>query len=31
MCSLDSFHVEVEDPGFGIGADGGIARVGEGA
>lgn len=31
MCALDGFHVEVEGAGFGVGADGGITGVGEGA
>lgn len=31
MRAFDGFHVEVEDPGFGRGADGGVAGVGEGA
>ena len=31
MRSLDGFHVEVQRAGFGVGADGGIARVGKGA
>lgn len=29
MRSLDGFHVKVESAGFGIRADGCIARVGE--
>ena len=29
MRPLDGFHVEVKDPGFGVGADGGVARVGK--
>ena len=29
MCSLDGLHVEVENARLGIGADGGVAGVGE--
>ena len=29
--AFDGFHVEVKDPRFGRGADGGVAGVGEGA
>ena len=31
MCALDGLHVEIEGSGVWIGADGGIAGVGEGA
>ncbi len=29
MRSLNGFHIEIEGPGFGVGTDGGIARIGE--
>lgn len=31
MRPLNGLHVEVESAGFGVGADGGVAGVGEGA
>lgn len=31
MLAFDGLHVEINRPGFGIAADGGIAGVGEGA
>ena len=31
MCPLDGLHVEVQDAGLRVGADGGVAGVGEGA
>ena len=31
MCALDGLDVEVEDPGFGVGAHGSVAGVGKGA
>lgn len=31
MCALDGLNVEVQGAGFRVGANGGVARVGEGA